>query len=199
MSTTFDEVRFPEDISYGSSGGPEYSTDVVILGGGQEQRNQNWEYGLERWNVAYGIKTIAQLQTLLEFFHARAGKAFGFRFKNYLDYTAVRQECEEIDSTHFQLMKQYISGGRTRQRKIWKPVAGTVDVYVDSAAAESGWTVDTATGIVTMNSPISSAETVTADFEFDIPVRFDSDYLPVQLSEYLAGGAEVPIKEYPPR
>ena len=39
---SFAEVRFPDDISYGSSGGPEYSTDIVETQSGHEQRNANW-------------------------------------------------------------------------------------------------------------------------------------------------------------
>jgi len=195
MSDSFDEVRFPVDISYGSNGGPEFSTDVIVLGGGHEQRNQNWQYPLERWNVAYGVKTLEQLQALQTFFYARAGRAIGFRFKSYSDYTAVRQECAEIDATHFQLMKQYVSGSRTFDRKITKPVAGTVEVYIDSAVQETGWAIDTATGIITFDSPVGSAEVVTADFEFDVPMRFDTDHLPLNLNEYLAGSAEAPLKE----
>lgn len=36
---SFTEIRFPENISYGSAGGPEFSTDVVTTHNGCEQRN----------------------------------------------------------------------------------------------------------------------------------------------------------------
>ena len=35
---SFSEVRFPDDISYGSSGGPTFSTDIVENHSGYEPK-----------------------------------------------------------------------------------------------------------------------------------------------------------------
>ncbi len=40
--TAFHEVRFPPDISYGTTGGPAFSTTVFQAASGFEQRNVNW-------------------------------------------------------------------------------------------------------------------------------------------------------------
>lgn len=87
----FVETQFPTDISYGSSGGPEYATDIVVSQNGHEQRNINWSEARARYNVAHGVKTKAQLDTLIAFFRARKGRAYGFRFKDWTDYKVIDQ------------------------------------------------------------------------------------------------------------
>ena len=193
----FHNVQFPTDISYDSAGGPEFSTEVIELGSGFEQRNQNWTYPRERWNVAYGIKSEPQLTLLIAFFYARRGRAYGFRFKNHDDYYVVEQEIGIGDGStdEFQLIKTYQSGGYSIDRKISKPVSGTVAIYIDSVEQVSGWSVDNDTGLVTFGTPPDSGEVITADFEFDVPVRFDTDYLPNNLATYKARAANVPLVE----
>lgn len=194
----FHEVQFPTDISYGSIGGPEFSTEVVQLGSAYEQRNQNWTYPRERWNVAYGVNTRALLQDLTSFFYSRCGKLHGFRFKNHDDYQVSDVELGEGDGATktFQLIKIYTDGTETYTRKITKPVSGTVTIYVDDVDTNGvGWTVNTVTGVVTFTIAPGSGEIITADFDFDVPVRFDTDYLPINLEAYLARSADVPIVE----
>jgi uncharacterized protein (TIGR02217 family) len=194
---SFHEVRFPTDISYESIGGPQFSTEVIQLSSGHEKRNQNWTYPRERWNVAYGVKSKTLLQALVEFFYARRGRAYGFRFKNHDDYDAVGEVLGTGDAneTDFQLVKAYTSGGETLSRLIAKPVANTVALYLDSSLQGSGWSVDTTTGIVTFDSAPGAGVVVSADFEFDVPVRFDTDHLPVQFSTYEARSTDVSVVE----
>jgi uncharacterized protein (TIGR02217 family) len=87
--TGFHEVRFPDNIAYGATGGPEFATTVVVTGAGYEQRNVDWAEARSRWDVASGLKNQAQLDELIAFFRARKGKAYGFRFKDWADYKAV--------------------------------------------------------------------------------------------------------------
>ena len=182
----FVETRFPADISYGSSGGPEYSTDIVVTHGGYEQRNSNWSRARARYNVAHGVKTQAQLDTLIAFFRARKGKAHGFRFKDWTDYAATGAVIGTGNgsATAFQLVKTYTSGGVTETREIKKPVAGTVSIYKDGVLQTSGVSTDTATGIVTFTAAPANGVIVSADFEFDVPVRFDTDRLSASLESY---------------
>jgi uncharacterized protein (TIGR02217 family) len=199
MPAGFHEVQFPTDISHGSIGGPEFSTEVVMLNSGYEQRNQNWTYPRERWQVAYGVRTKSQLDALREFFYARRGMAYGFRFKSHDDYEASDVEIGTGDGTtsEFQLIKTYTSGNYTMDRKITKPVSGTVSIYIDSALQSSpgDYTIDLTTGIVDFLVAPGSGEVVMATFEFDIPMRFDTDHLAVNLQSYLARAADVPIVE----
>jgi len=149
----FVEVQFPTDISYGSSGGPEYATDIVASQSGHEQRNIHWEQARARFNVAHGVKTKAQLDALIAFFRARKGRAYGFRFKDWTDYQATETIGKgDGVKTQFQLIKNYVSGGVTEARIIRKPVASTVQVYKDAVQQTTGVSVDTTTGMVTFSS-----------------------------------------------
>lgn len=182
----FDEVRFPVDIAYGSSGGPEFATDIVTTAGGNEQRNVNWSVARARYNVAWGVKSQAQLATLIAFFRARMGRGRGFRYKDWTDYRAVYETLGVADGTTvtFKLCKQYASGTTSVTRDISKPVAGTVKVYLDGVLQTEGFTVDTTTGTVTFSAPPTAGKGVSADFEFDVPVRFDTDHLSARMDDY---------------
>lgn len=195
---SFAEVRFPEDIAYGSEGGPQFSTDVVTTQGGFEQRNSNWQAARARYNVARGVKTQAQLESLIAFFRARKGRAVGFRFKDWTDYSATGQILGEGNGSQqdFQLIKNYTSGATTVSRSITKPVAGSVAIYVNSVLQTSGYTLNTTTGVVSFTAAPAVLAVVSADFEFDVPVRFEADALSASLEAYGAFSMlEIPLVE----
>jgi len=158
--------RFPDDISYDSSGGPAYETTVVVMKSGYEQRNQVWEYPRCRYNVGLGVKSIDRLYSLIEFFHSVAGRAYGFRYKDWSDYkscpvdktpTFTDQVIGVGDgaTVSFQLKKTYQVGTFQRQRLIRKPVSGTVVVSI-ADLQDYRWTVDTTTGIVTFGTDLAN-------------------------------------------
>ncbi|PIR33977.1 MAG: glycoside hydrolase family 24 [Alphaproteobacteria bacterium CG11_big_fil_rev_8_21_14_0_20_44_7] len=183
---SFHEIRFPTDISFGSSGGPLYSTDVITMHSGAEQRNANWANARTKYNVAHAVKTNAQVSSLIDFFRNRQGRAYGFRFKDWSDYSAnaVQIAVGDDSETDFQLVKIYMSGSESVSRVIKKPVAGSVKIYFDDVEQVSGWTLDATSGIVSFAAAPASAVVITADFEFDVPVRFDTDYLPSNFESY---------------
>lgn len=178
----FHEVQFPPKIAYGATGGPEFNTTITTTFGGFEQRNVNWQKARGRWDVSTGIKSKADMDAVIAFFRARFGKAYGFRFKDWSDYQGVGQAIGTGNGaqTAFQLIKTYVSGGETYVREIRKPVNGSVSVYLDSVLQVGGYTVDYATGIVTFSVAPGGSVAVGADFEFDVPARFDSDQISVR-------------------
>lgn len=181
----FVETQFPTDISYGSSGGPEYATDVVVSSNGYERRNVNWEQARARYNVAHGVKTKAQLDTLIAFFRARKGRAFGFRFKDWTDFQATETlGIADGVQTQFQLIKSYVNGAVTETRIIKKPVTGSIQVYRNASLQSAGVSVDSTTGIVTFATAPAAGQIISASFEFDVPVRFDTDRLSASLDAY---------------
>jgi uncharacterized protein (TIGR02217 family) len=197
----FHEVQFPPDISYGASGGPGYSTTVVTTVSGHERRNANWAAARGKWNVAHGLKKREQVAALIAFFRARKGRAYGFRFKDWTDYQAFAQPIGVGDGSNrtFQLIKRYASGGEIESRLIAKPVTGTVKIYRDGVEAVTGWSVNTATGLVTFTTAPAPGVQVTADFEFDVPVRFDSDQMDITIETYQLGSwGQIPVLEIRP-
>jgi uncharacterized protein (TIGR02217 family) len=187
----FHEVRFPDDISRGARGGPERRTQVVELASGDEERNASWADSRRRYDAAYGIRRADDLAAVIAFFEARNGRLHGFRWKDWGDFksglpsapvTAIDQALGvgEGAMKSFQLAKRYASGAQSWTRTIVKPVAGTVRVAL--AGLEplgSSWSVSVSTGVVTFDSAPAAGVLVTAGFEFDVPVRFDTDRLDV--------------------
>ena len=195
---SFHEVRFPDDIAYGATGGPEFATNVVATASGYEQRNINWSAARGRWDVASGLKKQTQLDTLIAFFRARKGRAYGFRFKDWTDFKATAQALGSGNGTikTFQLIRTYSSGGNTDVRTITKPVAGTVKIYLAGVLQASGWSVNTTTGVITFTTAPENGVAVSADYEFDVPVRFDTDRMAVTIEQVnLHQWSGIPIVE----
>jgi len=113
---------------------------VVVTGAGHEQRNVDWAEARGRWDVGSGLKHQQQLDELIAFFHARKGRAYGFRFKDWTDSKATGQLLGTGDGaqTQFQLVRRYPSGSVIEIRTVSKPVAGSVQVYKDGVKQLSG-------------------------------------------------------------
>lgn len=188
----FHEIRFPDNISRGAKGGPERRTRIVELASGDEERNASWANSRRRYDVSYGVRRADDLAAVVAFFEARNGRLHAFRFKDWSDYksclpSATPASTDQIigtgngSTTAFQLVKTYASGAQSWARAILKPVAGTVAVSLNGVAQGSGWSVNTTTGIVTFTVPPTTGAVIRAGLEFDVPVRFDTDELPVTL------------------
>ena len=203
----FSEVRFPDNISRNARGGPERRTQIVELASGDEERNASWANSRRRYDAAYGIRRADDLASVVAFFEARSGRLYGFRWKDWADYksclpaqtlAATDQTIGTGDGTktEFQLTKSYTSGSQTWTRNITKPVAGTVKVAIAGAEQSTGWSVDTTTGLVTFTTAPASGAAITAGFEFDVPVRFDTDQLDVTMDiERLGSITSIPLIE----
>jgi uncharacterized protein (TIGR02217 family) len=203
----FHEVRFPDNISRGARGGPERRTQVVELASGDEERNASWANSRRRYDVAYGIRRADDLAAVVAFFEARNGRLHGFRYKDWADYKsalpsqAITATDQQIGTgtgslQTFQLAKRYTSGAQTWVRTIAKPVAGTVRVALGMAEQLSGWALDTSTGVITFTAAPAGGVIVRVGFEFDVPVRFDSDTLDVTLDfERLGSITAIPLLE----
>lgn len=182
----FIEKRFPEDISYGSSGGPKFQTEVFASVSGGEQRSALWSAAKAEYNVAHGIKTREQMDVLVAFFYEMRGRATGFRFKDWLDFTITGMQFGVGDNTTtiFQLSKTYNTASAQKYvRAIRKPVQGTLSGFLVGGVPQienTSYTVDYTTGLVTFSVPPPSGHVVVAGLaEFDVPVRFDVDHLDV--------------------
>jgi uncharacterized protein (TIGR02217 family) len=208
---SFHEIRFPDGIAFGATGGPERRTEIVTLGSGFEERNSAWADSRRRYNAGYGLRSLDDVHELIGFFEARHGRLHGFRWKDRADWKSCAPGAEpgpadqaigagDGAKVHFQLVKNYVSGGVSYARKVTKPVAGSVRIAVAGAEKIAGthFLLDAATGVVTFLAGAIPAvgASVTAGFEFDVPVRFDTDFLEINLAAFAAGSiANIPIVE----
>ena len=241
-------------------------TEIVVVDSGHEARNINWASSRAKYDVAYGVKDMAQLTALTQFFFARYGRGHGFRYKDWADYQATQAVVAQTGAPTVQLIKTYTSGPRSYVRTITKPVSGSVTMR-RGGSPFSAFTLSTITGIMTLtadSSPsianitnanpgvvttgiahgfsngdkiwitgvngmtqvndmlftiagasgsafnlgvdtsgygaytsgglaskfVQPGEVLDWTGEFDVPVRFDIDHLPVSLDEYSIGSAD---------
>lgn len=208
---SFHEIRFPTQISRGATGGPERRTDVVVLGSGFEERNARWAHARRTYNAGYGVRSLDDLHEVISFFEERRGKLYGFRWKDHADFKSCPPE-QTIASTDqvlgigdserdsFSLVKRYGALHAPYDRPIAKPVAGSVMVAVNGVAQTEGaqFNVDPVLGLIAFRegSIPPTGASVTAGFEFDVPVRFDTDRLEVNLAGFRHGAIpSIPIVE----
>jgi uncharacterized protein (TIGR02217 family) len=198
--TPFHEIRFPTGIAFGATGGPERRTEIVTLSSGHEERNTRWADSRRRYNAGYGIRSLDDLHAVLAFFEERRGRLYGFRWHDRIDFqscgpslapAATDQPIGSGDGAAltFQLAKTYGDAFAPYARAIRKPVAGTVRIAVAGDERDEGadWTCDPATGLVTFAAAPAPGAPITAGFAFDVPVRFDSDRLDINLTSFAAG------------
>jgi len=208
---SFHEVRFPTAISMAAKGGPERRTDIVVLGSGYEERNSRWADSRRRYDAGYGVKSLDELHTVIAFYEERRGQLYGFRWKDPADWKpcpplAPPAPTDQLIATGdgvtatYQLVKTYGGAHAPWSRDINKPVAGTVQLAVDGVAQAEAvdFVLDGTRGEVTFLPhaiPVPAA-LITAGYEFDVPVRFDTDRLEVNVLGFKHGAIpSVPIVE----
>ncbi|WP_119840763.1 DUF2460 domain-containing protein [Pseudooceanicola algae] len=206
---SFHETRFPANLSFGAQGGPERRTEVVTLANGYEERNTPWQHSRRRYDAGAAMRSLDDIEQLIAFFEARQGQLHAFRWKDWADYKsclpsasvgATDQSIGTGDGATvcFQLSKTYTSGVQSYTRPITKPVAATTRVTIDGVEQGLGsdFTIDTETGLVTLASAAGVGQLVTAGFEFDVPVRFDTDRIMTSIATFRAGEVpDVPVVE----
>ncbi|TRW96874.1 TIGR02217 family protein [Paracoccus sp. M683] len=205
----FHDVRFPTNLSFGSVGGPERRSEIVTLANGYEERNSPWAHSRRRYDAGMGLRSLDDVQALLAFFEARAGQLHGFRWKDWSDCKsggAVAEPAFDDQTighgdgvqTRFQLIKAYVSGATRYERPITKPVRDTVRAGVGGVEMFPGlgYTVDRHKGLITFDTAPASGAEITAGYEFDVPVRFDTDRIAVSMASFHAGDMpQVPVVE----
>ena len=208
---SFHDVAFPLALALAASGGPARRTEIVTLGSGRERRNARWADSRRRYDAGSGLRSLDDLHALIAFFEERRGRLYGFRFRDATD----NRSCPPLGTpgpvdqaigtgtgtlATFQLTKRYGGPVSGWTRAIVKPVAGSVRVAVAGVEKVAGtdFDVDTTSGVVTFRAgrlPPAGAS-VTAGFRFDVPVRFDTDEIRIDLSAFAAGEApSIPLVE----
>lgn len=205
----FHEVRFPASLSFGSVGGPERRTDVVTLANGFEERNSPWAHSRRRYDAGLGMRSLDDVETLIAFFDARRGQLCGFRWKDWSDFKSSSASAEVSHDDQvigvgdgalrtFRLAKLYRSGEFSYERPIMKPVRGSVRVGIEQDEQREGvdYEIDETSGLVSFAVAPAAETQITAGFEFDVPVRFDTDRIQTSVASFQAGDVpNVPVVE----
>lgn len=198
MAEKFAEVRIePALVIYGTQGGAGFSTNIVVVNSGHENRNKNWAEARGKWEFGERKLLGRELHSIQGFFRLRHGSYQGFRFKDWSNYKATAEPLTEwatvsqgvllpvgVSTTEAQLWKKMWDtstalSDTTEFHKISKPIIETVPrIFRNGTEAtfEDEWDIDQSTGIVTFVVPFDpEVDELTWEGEFDIPVRFDTD------------------------
>ena len=190
IDTPFEEVQFPPKISYGSSGGPGFKTSAFAVDSGLIGGVAVWEKLRARYDVVLDYLTTAEMELVQNHFYAMRGRAIGFRYKDWSDFNITSQNFFVADGTAtvYPLFKRYASGAFKFDRPISKLVASTVSGFtLDGVAKTEGvdFTVNYNTGEFTMTvAPVRGVVGHIGAVEFDVPVRYDTDILDIQIPDY---------------
>ena len=206
--SAFHDVRFPLSVSFGATGGPERRNEIVSLQSGHERRNARHAFSRRRYDAGSGLRSLDDLHAVMAFFEARRGSLHAFRFRDPFDMRSCPPGQKEApgdqvlgagdgSQRRFALGKSYGEGENAVFRPIRKPVIDTLRVAVGGAEI-AAFSFDDAVGeiVFSVGHEPGSGEAVTAGFEFDVPVRFDTDALDVTLDlERLGSITSIPLLE----
>lgn len=193
-----DDVRLPEDWSRGSSSGAGWLTNAVRLASGEVDREERWEDPLSQYDIGHNIKSRDEIAALRSFHKARRGASRAFLLKDEVEFTSAADGRSDPDAedqpllrpgtalstgngvlTVFSIVKRYSDAGGSYDQPIKWPVAGTVLVAKNGVPFVGGFTVQRGAGTVTFAVAPANGVVLTCGFEFDVPVRFTDDVLPV--------------------
>lgn len=198
--------RFPEDISIGSSGGPILRRTRVQTRSGRRYTNEDWDYPLHQYNVAYGVRRPNEVYALTQYFLAVGANKF--RYQDFADYKSCPPDTTPAfndqplgtgngTQTDFPIFKQYVAGSLVRYRPILTPVTTGFLVGVDGVNQGSGWSLQFVNNIyiVRFNSAPGNNLPLTWGGEFDVPCEFGVDELPVSFDNRRLRSTNVPVHE----
>lgn len=202
----FHDLSFPVPVARGARVTTRRQTEIVTLGSGHEERNTRWRYAKRTYDAGGGVRSQSDLYAVQSFFEARFGQLYAFRFRDPLDHasgapgetpTPSDQVIGTGDgaTTQFQLIKTYSTQEPAPVRPIKLPVDGSVQVALDGVL-EAGVTCDPQTGILTFSLAPADGVSITAGFLFDVPARFDSDRIDIDMTAFKAGSLpSIPLIE----
>lgn len=198
--SSFHDVLFPTAVSFGASGGPERRNEIVLMTSGRERRNLRTAHSRRTYDAGTGVKSIQDVYDILAFFEARRGSFHTFRFRDPFDNKSCRPEqvpaaadqllgAGDGARTRFALVKTFGAGADAYARPIRKPVPSSLRVAVGGVEKTSpaDFSFDDATGDIVLAAAPPGGASVTAGYQFDVPVRFDAERLAVSLTSFRAG------------
>ncbi|MET0360726.1 MAG: DUF2460 domain-containing protein [Sphingobium sp.] len=202
----FDDVAFPLAIGREASVTPAFSTQIVESPSGHERRSSDWADARLSFDAGPGVRSDADMATLIAFFRARRGAARGFRFTDPFDDRSCdvgatpgpldqRLGIGDGVTTAFQLRRFYGEGEDAQERAVTRPKPGTIRVAINGEEQGDGWSHD-GLGVIAFDAAPADGAILTAGFRFDVPVRFAEDRLEINRATFAAGAApSVPLVE----
>ena len=214
MTTAFHEVLFPLDIALKSAGGPERRTEIVAPAPAARSATRAGRIRAGATTRATASRRFEALSAVVAFFEERRGRLHGFRWRDRLDHSSAapgaavaarpgdrHRRRRDRDLPARQDLRRRLralpaadrqAGARQRARRGRRQRGGRGHgLHLRHHDRRSS-------RFLPGHIPAAGAA-VTAGFLFDVPVRFDTDYLEVDLSAFAAGAIpKIPLVEIKP-
>lgn len=163
--------------------GPTFQTTIQKLSGGYEDRNQDWQVALWRYDVALNNRPLSEIRSFLAHVLGRRGAANAFPLRDPLDNSLTDENIGTGDgaTASFQIKKTYSDSDRPYFRPITivsnlvVKVAGVTKTVTSQYTQTDGLITFTGGNIPT------GGQAVTVSCDFLIRVRYDGDYNPISL------------------
>lgn len=191
--------------AYGWNGGPEFSTRIVPLLNGRENRNADWQQYRNRYTLPFQNIDASGYANIRQMFEVCRGQLHCFLYSDPLARAAVNQLFATGDGVTdtFQLTTLSVLDGVSYQRGVYAiPDAGVVTVTVNGTPT-SAFTIDRDRGLIVFDTPPANDALLRWTGPFDIWVRFNNDWLPFSIdnrsgAEYVHNGTIDLIEVAPP-
>lgn len=196
MTTSYIDERLNIGIIYETIGSPVgWDTTIISRDNGFYLPIERQFDSIGRWNIGDRRYSKKEFDYLLNFFYNVRGNAIAFRYKDWGDYKATGQAIANGDGTTtlFQLIKTY----GDYYKDIRRPVADTVKIYLNGVLQTSGFTIYYSVGVIQFAEPPASGVAISADFEFDLVVRFENENLSSRFDAYDASHPEEALYDVP--
>lgn len=166
------QIPFIEDVQIQVE--LKFNTKVLQNDVASEQRIIQWNHPLRTFNLSKKIVRVDEIDDLKSFHALAKGSYETFLYQDKSDYQATTEQgyLYPIPSSNlqFQLCKKYLCGDSIYYRPITHLVASSIKIYSGTTLV-TNWTLGNG-GLITLASAMSN---LTVEFEFDVPVRFESD------------------------
>ena len=205
MVETVRNRLFPDYYSYQSQSGDSWSTQIVETASGTEIRNSLYANPRRVYDITLDNTHTKDMAEVRSFFNAMRGRAFSFRFRDWADYRWREDGSTDpiviaayTGPGNYQLTKTYSTGAFSYIRNINLPRVQAVypepgvlwdanhpaqnfELYLDSTllTLNTDYTISNTTGIINIPGAIGSGTNLLAKYEYDVPVRFDTDSMEV--------------------
>jgi uncharacterized protein (TIGR02217 family) len=175
--------RLLEKVAGQNSSGPAFMVDIAESSS-SEQRVLRVAWPRHRFSLVVKRETDTVGIVRNAYIVCRGPWRY-FRFRDRGDYTTARNGADpgqpgdqrlgigDGTTTVFDLYKRYSIEEIIVERRLVKPLAGTVRIAANGVEVITGWQLQEATGRISFDAAPAPGTVLTWGGQFDVPVRFD--------------------------
>lgn len=192
------DTPLPTRLAFGAQCRPGWLTSVIAASSGVEKRSQILEDTRHSYDLSWAIRTLSDFSLLRDHFHMARAKAHTWGLKDPLDHRCEQAQgvvaTTEVNSPMGkQLYKRYGSGTFSYDRRISRPIQGTILVFESGTLRTEGvhYTIDYSRGEIYTSISVAA---LAWSGQFWTPCRYDSDELPAVVADRQPDGGELLVE-----